>query len=92
MHKIQQARSVSLSFRLLTYHEQNFYEKLEDYCLHEVAGVEMDQFTDEDRRCVDIVQNVIYSHKVLRINYITYNMWHDQDSINPQTRSDIMVL
>ena len=57
-----------------------------------MAGVQKDQFTDEDRQHIDIVQNVIYSHKVLRINYTTYDMRRDQDSINPRTRSDIMVL
>ena len=28
----------------------------------------------------------------MRINYTTYDMHRDQDSINPRTRSDVMLL
>ncbi|KAI0056177.1 hypothetical protein BV25DRAFT_1814475, partial [Artomyces pyxidatus] len=34
----------------------------------------------------------IYRHKVLRINYTTYDLRCAQDSINPCTHADIMVL
>jgi hypothetical protein len=39
-----------------------------------------------------LVKNRIYRHKVLRINYTTYNVRRAQDSLNPRTHSDIMVL
>jgi hypothetical protein len=39
-----------------------------------------------------ILNNRIYSHKVLRINYTTYDMRREQDSLNPRTHADIMVL
>jgi hypothetical protein len=36
--------------------------------------------------------NVIYAHKALRINFTTYDNRRDQDTINPRTHSDIMML
>ncbi|PBK92322.1 hypothetical protein ARMGADRAFT_931262, partial [Armillaria gallica] len=39
-----------------------------------------------------IVNDHIFHHKVLRINYTTYDVHRDQDSINPQTHSDVIVL
>ena len=34
----------------------------------------------------------MYQHKVLRVNYTWYDMRRDQDSINPRTHPDIMML
>jgi hypothetical protein len=39
-----------------------------------------------------LVNNRIYRHKVLRVNYTTYNARRAQDSLNPRVHSDIMVL
>jgi hypothetical protein len=39
-----------------------------------------------------IANNKIYEHSVLRINYTTYNLRREQDSLNPRTRADVMVL
>jgi hypothetical protein len=50
------------------------------------------QFTDEDRRTVQIIDNRIFASKVLRVNYTTYDVRRDQDSMNPRTRCDVMVL
>ena len=49
-------------------------------------------FSDEDRNCVLFHDNKIFEHNVLQINYTTYDLRRDQDSINPRTRADIMVL
>lgn len=49
-------------------------------------------FSDEERRAVHIVDNRIYSAKVLRVNYTTYDVRRDQDSMNPRTHADVMVL
>ncbi|KAJ3494201.1 hypothetical protein NLJ89_g10856 [Agrocybe chaxingu] len=49
-------------------------------------------FSAQDRREVIIENNTIYRHKVLRINYTTYDIRRDQDSLNPRTHADIMVL
>lgn len=39
-----------------------------------------------------IVDNRIFSAKVLRVNYTTYDIRRDQDSMNPRTNCDVMVL
>ena len=41
---------------------------------------------------VHIVNNKIYSSQLLRVNYTTYNVRRDQDSVNTRTHPDIMVL
>lgn len=49
-------------------------------------------FTDEERNSIRIIGDRIYSSKVLRVNYTTYDMRRDQDSMNPRTHCDVMVL
>lgn len=49
-------------------------------------------FTIRDRMSLKLINDRIYRHKVLRINYTTYNLRRDQDSLNPRTHGDIMVL
>lgn len=51
-----------------------------------------DEFTDDERRRVHIVQDKLYRHKVLRVNYTTYDVRRAQDSLNPRTHADVMVL
>ena len=41
---------------------------------------------------VSLLNNCIYQHKVLHINYTTYDIWCAQDSLNPWTHGNIMVL
>ncbi|KAK7442067.1 hypothetical protein VKT23_016343 [Stygiomarasmius scandens] len=72
---------------------KSFLKKLKEHLFCRLAGVpESDSVTDEQRDTVDIKHNRMYKHKVLRVNYTTYDMWRCQDSINPRTRPDIMVL
>jgi len=49
-------------------------------------------FTNLDRMSLKLVNNRIYRHKVLRVNYTTYDSRRCQDSLNPRTHGDIMVL
>lgn len=49
-------------------------------------------FTAQQRSHVEIVKDRVYRHKILRVNYTTYDMRRDQDSINPSNHADIMVL
>jgi len=74
---------------------QNFTRKLKDHILGRLLDLEYDRdernFSDEDRNTVGIVNNHIYSAKVLRINFTTYDVRRDQDSINQQTHCDVMV-
>ena len=50
------------------------------------------EFTMRQRNQLLFVNNRIYPHKVLRINYTTYDLPRAQDLVNPRTHSDIMVL
>jgi hypothetical protein len=51
-----------------------------------------ENFTSADRNKIEIVRDMVYFHQTLRINYTTYDMRRDQDTINVRTRSDVMVL
>ena len=55
-------------------------------------GDEEEQFSEEDRSTVRLLGQHIYSAKLLRVNYTTYDMRRDQDSINPRTHPDVMVI
>ena len=75
---------------------QNFLPRLKDYILAQILGQQTygdgHDFTDEERNCVSFVNNRMYRHKVFRVNYTTYDMRRAQDSMNPRTHADIMVL
>jgi len=75
---------------------QDFIPRLKDHLLarlldHTYEGDEID-FTDSERETVTLVNNRIYRHKVLRINYTTYDLCRAQDSLNPRNHADVMVL
>lgn len=76
--------------------EQNFAPKLKDHLLARLLNQEYDgdeqQFSNDDRNTVRIIDNRVYSAKVLRVNYTTYDVRRDQDSMNPRTHCDVMVL
>ncbi|KAI0071014.1 hypothetical protein K474DRAFT_1712834 [Panus rudis PR-1116 ss-1] len=48
-------------------------------------------FTDKQRASVRFESERLYQHKVLRVNYTTYDMRRAQDSINPRTHPFIML-
>ena len=58
---------------------------------HKFNGEEH-KFSQDERDQIHIEKNRIYRHKVVRVNYTTYDMRVDQDSINPRTHADIMIL
>lgn len=49
-------------------------------------------FAPEERKKLLFVKNQLYRHNVLRINYTTYDLRRCQDSLNPRTHANIMVL
>ena len=99
-------RSEDLAYKViikgLSYHYsrshalQNFIPRLKDHILGRSPGRtyqgDENTFTQEDRRSVYFTKNRIYHHKTVRINYTTYDLRRDQDSINPQRRADVMLL
>jgi len=49
-------------------------------------------YDDDDYDRLEIVNETLYRHKVIRINYTTYDLRRGQDSVNPRTHPDIMLL
>ncbi|KAK0439080.1 uncharacterized protein EV420DRAFT_1735640 [Desarmillaria tabescens] len=71
----------------------DFIPKLKDHILHRLFEHEDNPtVTMNHHNSLFLVNNRIYRHKILQINYTTYDVRRDQDSINPRTRSDVMVL
>ncbi|KAJ3006146.1 hypothetical protein NUW54_g4043 [Trametes sanguinea] len=48
--------------------------------------------TATDRTRILICNNRLYSHQVCCVNFTTYDRQHSQDSINPRTHADILLL
>ena len=48
-------------------------------------------FSDEERNSIRIRNNTLYRLSTLRINYTTYDMRRDFDTINPKTHPFVMV-
>ncbi|EDQ99528.1 uncharacterized protein LACBIDRAFT_334986 [Laccaria bicolor S238N-H82] len=74
----------------------NFILRLKNHLLSQLLAREYSgdetEFTSKEQNSVAFINNCIYSHKVLRVNYTTYDMRHEQDSLNPRTHADIMVV
>ena len=75
---------------------QDFVPKLKNHLLSWLLNLDQDSneddFTDQDRSTIQIEENQIYATKVLHVKYTTYDVQRDQDSMNPCTHCDIMVL
>ncbi|EIW78902.1 hypothetical protein CONPUDRAFT_59092 [Coniophora puteana RWD-64-598 SS2] len=54
--------------------------------------VEDFEYSDKQLDALIISKNRLHEHKTLRINYTTYDVWREQDTINPRSRADLMVL
>ena len=57
----------------------------------EASLPELPEPTRTDLSCVYIHEDDIFIHKVMRINFDTYDMRREQDSINPDSHPDIMM-
>ncbi|KJA19627.1 hypothetical protein HYPSUDRAFT_143405, partial [Hypholoma sublateritium FD-334 SS-4] len=75
---------------------KDFYPKLQEHILarilHPTWSGDGNEFSDEERNKVFIVNERLYRHKVMRINYTTYDVRLGQDSVNARNHADIMVL
>lgn len=49
-------------------------------------------FFPKDYERINIVKNQFFEHKILRINYTTYDLRRAQDSLNPSNHADLMCL
>jgi hypothetical protein len=50
------------------------------------------EFSQAEHDTVNIVQSKIYTVQTMCVNFTMYNMQRDQDTINPQTHPNVMVL
>jgi hypothetical protein len=75
---------------------QDFLPKLQEHLLarltHSDWSGDGNEFTPEERSRVIILHDRFYRHKVLRINYTTYDVRRGQDSLNPRNHADVMML
>lgn len=75
---------------------EGFLPRLKDHLLARILGHQYDgdetEFSATQRAQVVFVNDRIFRHKVLRINYTTYDLRRAQDSLNPRTHADVMVL
>ena len=83
--------SGAIDFKFLWCFHKDLPRKLYDHLLTCIRPNQT-EFSPEDRLNVIIRNNRIYQHKTMQIDYTTYDMCRDQDSINPRTRSDVMLL
>jgi hypothetical protein len=75
---------------------QQFIPKLKDHILgrlldREYEGDTYGKFTDAERNTVLIAGEEIFRCKTLRVNYTTYDVRRDSDTIKPITYPDVMV-
>ncbi|EMD38896.1 hypothetical protein CERSUDRAFT_36222, partial [Gelatoporia subvermispora B] len=74
----------------------DFVQKLTDHLLARLGGAPYDGdervYSNKERAKICFKQNKLFQHKKIQINYTTYDMWHAQDSVNPRTHGDIMLL
>ena len=75
---------------------QDFLPRLKDHLLAWVRGLAYNgdeyDFSNEDRHCILILDNKFFEHVYLRINYTTYDLRREQDSISSRSHPDIMLL
>ena len=78
-----------------THLQQNFILQLKNHILGHLQGKTYEgdeqEFMHEDWRTIHFTNNRIYHHKTVRLNYTTYELWRDQDSINPDQHPNIML-
>lgn len=59
---------------------------------HPFDGDEEFTYSEKQQNSIRIVNDRMYASKVLRVNYTTYDVRRGQDSMNPRTHCDVMVL
>ncbi|KAF7298603.1 hypothetical protein MIND_00807400 [Mycena indigotica] len=75
---------------------KDFYPKLQDHILgrlqHRIFdGDDHHDFTDADRNTVYVLNNALYATKTLRVNYTTYDVRRDYNTVNPLTTPFVLM-
>ena len=75
---------------------QNFRSNLQEHLLgrllHPTWSSNGHEFSQDQQNQLLIVGDRIYRHKVFRVNYTSYDLHRGQDSMNPRTQADVMML
>ncbi|KAJ7023894.1 hypothetical protein C8F04DRAFT_969636 [Mycena alexandri] len=73
---------------------KNFLPDLKAHLLGRLLDIPYDgdetQFSLQDLADVTIMRERIYTHKILRVNYTTYDAQRDQDTLNTSSHPDFM--
>ncbi|RPD55405.1 hypothetical protein L227DRAFT_566740 [Lentinus tigrinus ALCF2SS1-6] len=70
----------------------HLYEHLAARLIGGDMFTEPNEFTPEQLDGVQILDDKMYPHNLLRLNYTTYDLRREQDCISPHKQADIMVL
>ncbi|KAF9494121.1 hypothetical protein BDN71DRAFT_1393825, partial [Pleurotus eryngii] len=74
----------------------DFLPKLQAHLLACILGLSYSgdehDFSPQQLRQVVLVNNRLYAHKVLHINYTSYNTHRCEETLNPRTNSDFMAM
>ncbi|KAG2339697.1 hypothetical protein BDR05DRAFT_916879 [Suillus weaverae] len=74
----------------------DFLPRLKDHLLSHILGREYDgdetEFSAAEHAQVLLINDRIFQHKVIHVNYTTYNLRRSQDSLNACMHADVMVL
>ncbi|TFK77753.1 hypothetical protein K466DRAFT_508141, partial [Polyporus arcularius HHB13444] len=71
----------------------NFIPRLKTHLIARRLGIEdEDSIPASHRNHLEIRKDVLWEHKTLKLRYTTYDMRRDQDTINPRTHPDILLL
>ena len=75
---------------------QNFIPKLKDHILmrllHQEDNTTTRSFSNEERAKLIILQDQLYFHSTITVNYTTYDGRRESETLNPRTHADIMTL
>jgi hypothetical protein len=75
---------------------QEFIPRLKSHLLGRFLKTRFDSnetvFSESERNTVQIIGDRIYSAKIFCVNYTTYDLRCDQDSMNPCTHCNVMVI
>ncbi|KAJ8087428.1 hypothetical protein PM082_006258 [Marasmius tenuissimus] len=71
---------------------EDFLFKLKNHLLSVILNCRDDQFSSKECASVKIINDRIYRHKVLDVQYTSYDLRRCQDSVNLGNHPDVMVL
>jgi len=75
---------------------QNFIPQLKEHLLGRLLRHQYNSdehsFTAQEHNALIFINNHIYKHNTLHVNYMTYDLRHAQDSLNPRMHADFMTL